>query len=323
MSAPFLTQRQQVALKVEGTEGTDSSPADADVIAPVYGVDWTPTFKMNERHPEQASFSSLVNVAGTRHAVIKFETELKGSSSAGTAPFFSAALQSCGWSVSISTGAGTPVTLKPNSGCATPVPSCTVEVREGEGGTAFKRKFITGARGKVTMDAVTGDTVKLKFEFTGKYNEPTETTALTSPALGVTPVPFLSAALSFLSVPTLKVHQLTFDPGVTVAIREDANQAGGVSSAVITNRKPTGTIDPEQDLISVLNMPNKLTENTQGTLTFALTGATGNIVTFTAPKVQIANIAEADRSGVRTEKLTLHFGENAAAGDDEVSIVIT
>jgi hypothetical protein len=177
MSVPFLVQRQQVALKVEGTEGTDSAPGDADVVSPVYGVDWTPTFKMNERHPQQASFSSLASVTGARHAVIKFECEVKGSGSVATAPYFGAALKSCGWGETIVPA--TSVTYALLTGGSTTVPSCTVEVREGEGGTVFKRKFITGARGKVTMDCVTGDTVKLKFEFTGRYNEPTETTALT------------------------------------------------------------------------------------------------------------------------------------------------
>jgi hypothetical protein len=187
----------------------------------------------------------------------------------------------------------------------------------------FKRKFITGARGKVTLDCVTGDTVKLKFEFTGRYNEPTETTALTTPSLGANPIPFLAASLSFLSVATLKVHQFTLDPGTVIAVREDANQAGGVYAATITNRRAKGSIDPEQELIATLNMANKLTTNTQGTLSFALTGTAGNITTFNAPKAQIENIAEADRSGVRAEKLSLVFGENAAAGDDEISIAFT
>lgn len=320
MSTPFLVQRQQVALKVEGTEGTDSSPGDVDVIAPVYGVDWTPTFKMNERAPVQTSFSKLASVTGSRHAMIKFECEVKGSGTAGTAPIFGAALKSCGFAETLV--ALTSASYAPLSG-TTQVPSCTVEVREGEGTTVFKRKFITGARGKVTLDAVTGDTVKLKFEFTGKYNEPTETVALTQPSPGVNPVPFLAAAFSFLGVGTTKIHQFTLDVGQIIAIREDANQSGGVYSAVITNRKATGSIDPEQELIATLNFFNKLTTNTQGVLSWALTGTVGNITTFNAPKAQISNISEADRSGTRSEKLTLAFGENAAAGDDEFTIVFT
>ena len=320
MATPFLVQRQQVALKVEGTEGTDSTPGDVDVIAPVYGVDWTPTFKMNERAPVQTSFSKLASVAGQRHAMIKFECEVKGSGTPGTAPIFGAALKSCGFAETLVTS--TSATYAPLSG-TTQIPSCTVEVREGEGTTVFKRKFITGARGKVTLDAVTGDTVKLKFEFTGKYNEPTETVALTQPSPGANPIPFLAAAFSFLGVGTLKVHQFSMDMGTTVAIREDANQAGGVYSAVLTNRKPTGSIDPEQELIATVNFLNKLTTNAQGVLSFALTGTAGNITTFNAPKAQIVNISEADRTGVRVEKLSIAFGENAAAGDDEFTIAFT
>jgi len=318
MAQPYLVQRQQIALKLEGTEGTDSVPADADVLAPAYGIEWVPSFKMYERPALQSSFSHFPQVAGERSAVVRFSVEIKGSGSPGTAPYFGKSLQAAGFSETLVTSTST--TYAPDSSA---VSSCTVEVREGDQSTVFKSKKIVGARGTVTFEATKGEIVVARFEFTGRYVEPTDTTAFTTPALGTAPQAFLGAAFSMHSVNSLKIHKLTIDMKNDVQLRNDVNQATGNYSAVIVKRMPQASIDPEQEPAATMNFFNRLTANTEGSLSFVLGATPGNIATFTAPKAQIINVAEADRNGIRIENVTLQLNENTFAGEDELSIVLT
>ena len=38
---PFLIQRRHIAMKVETVEGTPESPADVDVIAPAFAIEYS------------------------------------------------------------------------------------------------------------------------------------------------------------------------------------------------------------------------------------------------------------------------------------------
>lgn len=318
---PHSVFRQQVALKLETTEGTDATVADADVINPVYDVTWTPEFQQNERRSLRASFSTDPTVAGMRSATISFATELKGSGTAGTAPTnLSAPLKACRFSETVV--AVTSVTYKPASSESS-VASATVAIREGNHGTSFKEKKILGARGNVRFVAVNGNLVRAEFEFKGRYVEPTDTTALTDLATTPDPVAFLGATFSFQGTSTLKISSLTIDTGNEVVLRQDVNQATGVLSAAIVGRMPKGEVDPEQELTATHNFPNKLTTDAEGSMSFVLNGGAGNICTFTCAKTQIVNASDGDREGIRTMPCTLRFNRSAAAGDDEISIAFT
>lgn len=321
MATPFLIQRRHVAVKIETTEGVDAVPADADVIAPAFGIEYTPTVEMFEREVSQASFSRITQVAGERSAVITFATELKGSGAAGTVPAnLSAPLRACGFSETVVVS--TSVTYAPASAS---ISSATVEVRESSQGTEARSMKIIGARGTVTFEAVKGDIVLATFTFTGKYIEPTDTaiTQFVSPAITPLPESFLGAAISFQGVGSLKTQTVSLDIGNNVVLRNDANDATGNTMAEITGRAPTGSIDPEIELVATINFYNKLTTNAEGILTYVLGSTAGNITTVTAPKAQITGIAEGDRDGIRIATLDLQLGQSVVAGDDELSIAFT
>lgn len=319
MTTPFLTKRNQIAVKIESTEGTDATPADADVVAPAYNIEWSPSVEMSERDNVQASFSRLSQVAGERSATVSFATELKGSGTAGTVPAnLSAALRACGLSETIV--AVTSVTYAPVS---EDIPSVTIEVREGAANGTFKSKKLLGARGTFTIEAVKGDVVLVNFEFTGKYVEPTDTTAFATPSPGQAPIAFLNAGISFQGVGALKVQNLSLDMANEISLRNDANDATGNTAAVLVGRAPTGNIDPEQEDVGTINFFNKWTTNAEGVLTYNLTGSAGNIMTFTANKVQIGSVSEGDRDSIRIEELDLLFNQNTDDGDDEFAIVFT
>ena len=318
MATPFLTRRQILAIKVESSEGTDAVPVAADVVSPAYNVSYTPNIKMNERKIVKPTFSAITEIAGEESGEIKFEVELKGSGTAGTRPYYDVPLLACGFACT--TVHATSVTYKPTSAAPATV---TIALYEGDSGTVFKMRKLVGCRGNVSFDAVAGQPVLAKFDFKGRYVEPTDTVALTMPTITPLPLPFVSAALSALGVGTLKATKCTIDMGNSVQLRQDVNQATGIVSAVIVDRKMKGNLDPEQEAASTMNFFNKFTTNTEAALSYALTGSGGNIVSLSAPAVQILNLKEAARNEIRTMALDLGFHQSASTGDDELSIVLT
>lgn len=317
---PFIPVRSLIAVKIEVTEGTDVVPADADVVAPAFDIDYSAAVEMAERAVQQPSFSRITKIAGERSATISFSTELKGSGSAGVVPHFSAAIRACGFDETIVAVTSVTYNLVSES-----QDSVTIEIRESDALGNARSKKIVGARGTMTIEAVKGGIVRLVFEFQGKYVKPTDAaiTQFVAPSITPLPQPFLSAGLSFQGVGSLKVQTVTLDVGNEVVLRNDVNDATGNLSALIVGRTPTGSIDPEVELVATQDFYNLWTTNSEGILTYALTGAAGNIVTVTAPKAQIDSIGEADRDGLRTAGLDLVLNESVVAGDDELEIALT
>lgn len=321
MTAPYFKTRNHVAVKLEVTEGTDSVPADADVIHPAYDPEYTPTDEQDERNNVQSSFSNDKQISGELSGQITFGTELKGSGVVGTVPPNLAALfRSCGFAETIDPGVS--VTYDP---ATEGLESATVELREGSTGTKAKSKKLVGARGNLAIEAVKGDIVMVRVTYTGRYIEPDDSAVVmfVTPAVGPDPLSFLSAGISLHGIGTLKMQNVSIDMANKIVLRNDANQATGNFSALMTGRKPTATMDPEQEDEATINYYNKMTTNVEGVLTYALTGVAGNIVTLTAPKAQITGISESDRDDIRTAELTLMLNKDTAAGDDEISIVFT
>lgn len=319
MATPFINQRKQLAIKIETTEGTDAVPADVDVVAPVYDLEYTPGIEQNERDNVQASLSRIKQVSGQRSATMTFSLELKGSGTAGTVPtHLSEALQACGMGETI-VGA-TSVTYAPISADSKTV---TLEMRIGDSSTNFKSFKILGARGTFSLAAAKGQVVLVEFEFTGVYVEPTDTTAFTTPSDGQDPEVFLSAAFEFQAETTLKIANCTLDIGNEVTLRNDVNTASGHIAAAIVNRLPIGSIDPEEELVATENFWNQWTTDAEGLLKYILGSTAGNITTVQAPKAQIINIGPGDRDGLLINTLDLQLSGDSDAGEDELSIAFT
>ena len=320
MSEPYLANRQQIAMKIESTEGTDAVNADADVLAPVEGLEWAPNFELNDRGDTvQNSHSQLSAIVGEQSATVSFSTEIKGEGNAGVVPpNLSVALRACGFSETIV--AVTSVTYAPVS---EDYESATIEIREVSNDGTAKIKKILGARGTVTFEAEKGGLVRANFEFTGKYVEPTEGAAFTQPSPGTVPVAFQGVQFSLHGVGSLRIQSLEIDMANEVNPRNDVNDSTGNTSGIITGRAPTGTINPEQEDIATINFFNKVTTNAEGSMSFVLGTSAGNITTFTMPKTQITDSQDGDRDTIRTEELALRFNQDTDAGDDEISIVFT
>jgi len=316
----FLTKRKQIAVKIEAVEGVEETLADIDVIAPVYSPDYSIDNVQNDRlEVVQPSFSRLSQVNGEINATLSFSTELKGSGAAGTAPaHLTDLLQACGLSETI-----VPATSVTYAPVTEDIPSVTLEMREGAEGSVFKSKKLLGARGTVKFVAAKGGIVMCEFEFKGKYVKPTDTVAFAQPSPGVIPKTFLGVAFSVHGVGTLNIQNLSIDMGNEIIHRPDVNDSTGYKSALYVGRQPKAEVDPEQVAVATLDFFAKIRDNSEGILTYALTGSAGNIMTFSAPKAQFINLSDGDSDSIRTEELEMSLNQDGDEGDDEFTIVFT
>lgn len=306
----MLTARAQVAAKLETTEGTAEDLAAADCIL-AEKPSFRPMTPIIERMPASSSLSPYSSLQGARHAVIEFDVELKGSGVRGTPPEFASLLKACGMGETITVGES--VVYVPASSS---IPSVSVAVIE-DG----VQKKIWGARGTFNLSCLTDNICRFHFVFTGADFSIADADFLVDVSLlSNNPQPFINASFSLQSYAAL-IKSLRIDMANTVALRGDANSSSGFKSAVITNRKPKLTFDPEMVLVATHDFYGILRAGTEGALTAAIGSTVGNISTITANKVQYQEIGEEERDGIRT--LGINCQLNRDAGDDEVRLAFT
>ncbi len=319
MSA-YLIDRQQIAIAIEAVEGTPEVLVAGDVVRPIFEPEWAPSFEMFEQEEAAPSFSAIQQVAGEKSAVIRWATPIKGSGALGVVPpHLSVPLRGCGLGETIDSGVS--VTYAPISQS---VPSVSIALLEVYTDGTVKVHLVTGARGNVVFEGVKGIPTLARFEMTGRYFKPTEVgVALATPALGPVPPAMLNAAMTFQGAGALKLSACTIDMGNVASLQNDPNQEHGNFSALLSDRRMNGSIDPQQEKIAVIDFFANLEDNVEGVLSYVLGSVPGNIATFTTPKAQITNLTPGDREGIRTEALDLQFNRNTDGGDDEFSLVFT
>lgn len=187
-----------------------------------------------------------------------------------------------------------------------------------------KRKQGIGARGNLRFQLRNGQPGRFLVDLTSVLNTTTDVALLTGIAYQATvPVPYLSAGLVMGAFNPL-FTSVEIDSGNTVALRENANAVSGLISALITDRNPSGTLDPEAELIATKDWMSELlaaTTNYFETTIALATPVPGNKVTIIAPAVQIVSLGDGDRSGIALDQLGLRFPTVTSTGDDELSVL--
>lgn len=309
--SPMRLFATQLAQKIEATEGTKETLAAADCILFLNGV-FTPTIDQYQRNLLRGTLSRDPNVSGAQYAKMTFDVELVGSGTAGTAPYWGSLMKACGYSETVSGGVS--VTYKP----ATNSLSNSMTMALFMDGV-IKRMW--GARGSVKLTAEIGKPGILSFNFEGCNFEMVDGALLAPTYSTIVPPAFLNASL-LVDAYAAVVSKIEIDTANKLDKRPSINTTSGYLSTLITARDPKGSMDPELCLKATYDFYGKwLTPGTLGSLSFAATGAAGNIITVTCPKVRSVNISDKDRGGVRA--LGWDFQPCLNAGDDEISIVLT
>ncbi len=308
----MLLRKRQLLAKIEAVEGTTETLTLTEGGVLIYNPKIAFEMKTFERNPARSSLSALKPIPGQTKCTFTFQTELKGSGTAGTAPKYGPLLKSCGMAEAIV--AATSVTYTPASAS---VPSLTMAiVSDG------LKTTISGARGTVKGIGKIGEPYMLEFSFQGVFQGTVDQTSIA----GITydtpdPISFMGANILTLGAINPTFNSFNFDIGNTIAMRDNANSAKGYLSALITGRKGTFHIDPEAVAIATYDYFGNATAGTSQQISFALTGTAGNIATVTIPKAYITAISDDDRNGLYCVGVDGVMAQNS--GDDEISIALT
>jgi hypothetical protein len=309
---PLLTRKRLILAKTESTYATDSTPTGTDAIL-VRNLDITPIesdqVSRDLIRPYLGNSESLL--ANTRVS-ITFQVELAGSGTAGTAPKYSSLLKACGLSETVV--ATTSVTYAPVSSAFS---SATIYFNND--GVLHKA---TGCRGTFNINCELGQIPTIDFTMTGIYNAPTDTAApAVTYSAQATPLIFKEGNTSSFSLLGYSgcLMSVNFDIANEVVYRE---LIGCTKQVLITNRAPAGTAVIEAPTIAAKDYFTIANDNTTGSLTFTHGTTAGNIVGFTAQKVDIGNPTYSDSDGIQMLNLP-YVAIPTSAGNDELSLVYT
>ena len=187
-----------------------------------------------------------------------------------------------------------------------------------------KLRQLSGAMGNFVITCPTGQAAMIVFTFTGKYTTNETDVTLIAPTYPTAPVlRFADGSVTWDAV-TLCTSSVTVDAGNSVIMRECAESGNrtGYVSALITNRAPIITADPEALIVATQDRDAKWLEMT--TAAFALTlNATGSAtVVIGAPAAQIENKQPGNRNDLITDDLTW-LASAGSSVDTELTITFT
>ena len=205
--------------------------------------------------------------------------------------------------------------LKPISGPGL-VPSLTMATYE-DG----VKKSLKGARGKVKFNFKVGEPVVMEFEYSGAFGGAVDEALLSSIAHETTKPPVFLSALLSIGGYSAKIGELEIDWANVLGIRDDVNEAEGVLSYVISDRKPMGSFNPEMVTVSSHDFFGKWFANNEMVLDFQLGSISGNKFRFYAPKAQYSKVADEDRDGIATARTGFSLNGTVEPGDDELTIL--
>lgn len=305
---PLLRRKRVLAAKIEATPGVAESLSGSDGLFNVYDSTIQPNVPVIQREG-QGAFGRIPSVPGARSGTAVFSIHMIGGDPLPA--WATTFLPACGF---VATGdIYTPRTEAPGSNVKT---LTIASYQDGQ------RKMLRGCAGNVVFTFVSGEPVVMTFTFTGLWVQPDDVALLAPNYPEVIPPRFASSGLTIGgSLWSPKISQLTLDTGNQVVLREDPSDITGYCTALITDRVPTGTIDPEASLVATNDVYGDWLDSQQSALELTC-GSSGNRIGFDAPKWQIINPQEGNRNDIQIDTIEFQLNKSADAGDDEIAITI-
>jgi len=306
----LLKRRKVLAAKIETTSGTAIALAGADAAHNVYDVMIQPTITKATREA-QGGFGELPSVNEGYSGTASFKLDWYWDGTATEPLWADTFFPSCG--LVKSTNTFKPKTAVPGSDVKTITLGCYID---------GKFKSLRGASGNVSIACVTGKKVTLDFSYTGIWVPPTDETMLAPTYPTLMPMRYAASTTTWDSV-ALCLESITLDVGNTVTLRECATTVAGFDNAIITNRVPRVTANPEAKLVATQDRYGQMLAGTEGVLSWTIPGPTTSYVTISVPKAQIQNNQEGDRNGLVTDEIEFSCNKNGSTVDEEFSIAFT
>lgn len=178
---------------------------------------------------------------------------------------------------------------------------------------------IAGARGTFTINLTRAEIPQINFTLTGKYQEPTDGGPISGTFLDLVPAPALGAQLIIggLDMSLVAVNSLQVDMANSVEPRQDLQAADGFRAFMVTERDPTGSIDPEVTALADFNPYQDWSAGNMVALAGGIGTAAGSRVRVVMPTTQYTQLPYDSRNGIATYDL----GFRATGEDDELMLV--
>ena len=311
---PKLHRKRSLLAKIEGSYGSDPTATGSANYVEVVDLEIEPVasdeVEQETIRPYAGNYPVLL--ANTR-VNLSFGVFMVGSGAAGTAPKYDPILKSCG--LSAATVSSTSVTYTPS----TLATQSSVTFYVNYDGVRHK---VTGCRGTFSISCAVNEIPRINFEMQGIFNTPTDTALPTvTKSLQPDPVLFKNGNTSSFSVfgfsGALQSWELDF--ANEVIYRE---LVGGTKEALITDRRPSGTMVIEAVALSSKNFFTLATGTTTGTNTWSHSGGAGNIVTVSCPQTDLGQPTYEDSDGITMLNLPF-YATPTDAGSDEFSLAFT
>lgn len=305
---PLLRRKAVFAAKVETTVGTAESLTGAEGVYNARDFEIQPSISMTRREG-QGGFNYLTSIPEGMMGTCKIVHDITYNGT-DIPSWASVLLPACGWVDAA--GTFSPKSEAPGSN----VKTLTIgHYKDG------KRQLLSGAMGTFKIVCPTGKLAYIEFTFTGKYSSNETDTAIIAPTYPtVAPLRFAAGALTWNSV-ALCTSNVEIDAGNSVIMREcvNASDRSGYISALVTNRAPVITADPESVLVATQDRDSLWLTPTAQAMVIQI-GTTGSSVTINAPKAQLENKQQGNRNDMLTDDLTWLATANTTV-DTELTIV--
>ena len=304
---PLLRRRAVFAAKVEGTIGTAESLTGAEGAFNARDFTIQPNVPITRREG-QGGFNYLPGIAEGMQGTCTVTMDMAYDGTA-VPTWASVLLPACGWVATA--GVFSPL----SEGPGTNVKTITIgHYKDG------KRSLLSGAMGTFKIMAPTGKMASIEFTFTGKYSTNETDTALIAPTYPTTlPLRVAAGALTWNSV-ALCTSNVEVDAGNSVIMREcmNATDRSGFVSAIVTNRQPVITADPESELVATQDRDALWLTSSPQAFSMQI-GVAGTSITVAAPKAQLENKQQGNRNDMMTDDLTW-LATKGSAADTELTI---
>ena len=305
---PLLRRRAVFAAKTETTVGTAETITASEGAYNARDFSIQPTVAVTRREG-QGGFNYLAGIPEGMMGTCSIVHDL--SYDGTTIPTWaSVLLPACGWVDTA--GTFSPVSSGPG---ANGVKTLTIaHYKDG------KRSLLSGAMGTFKISCPTGKVAFITFTFTGKYSSNETDTAIIAPTYPTTlPMRFSPGVLTWNSV-DLCTSNVEVDAGNSVIMREcvDVADRSGYKSAIVTNRAPVITADPESELVATQDRDAKWLTSTPEAFSMRV-GVSAASIVIAAPKAQLENKQQGNRSDMMTDDVTW-LATKGSAADTELTI---
>lgn len=308
--ADFVPRLSVIGAEIEATKGTEETLVAADIGAVIADPEAEDRIDLIERNFLSAGLSKFAPLIGKKERRIRFESELKGSGTAGTPPKINDYLEGCG--MTVTNVASTSDTYAFNNGDKTlTIARWLVPTT----GTAVK-KTIKGAMGAWQLQGNIGDAVRIIFDFLGQYVNVVDGDPPSGITYDTAKPPQLLQATFTVGGFSPRISNITINGGQQVNLPDDLTEAHGKGPAYIAARDGEVTFDALMENVSDHDWFGRLRDGTEGALVLTVGSVAGNRFTVNCPKLQYVDAREGERDNAAVVQITARMNRDSGDNDD-------